>query len=606
MSGQPIAPRVLASLRILLAAAFVLFLLAGVAPLPVRAASHAVTVTMNDGNSTGGDSDIRHTAGGGCALSGTGLCSLRDAVVFAFNLPATDTTTITLPAGTYTLRRPGQNEDFGSDGDLDLHNTTVINGAGAGVTIVQASATGSAAGGIDRVFEVGAINGGTVTISGVTIRYGNAGSGGDGGGIAVRSGSSLTLNGCVISDNLATIAGFSGGGGIYNAGTLTMTNSTVSLNTETNGNGGGIHNDHGTVTMTNSTVATNTAHGAFGGGGIFSSGSLTVTNSTIARNDASAPCTTCGPGGGIVIASGSTLTATNTLIAGNTASFTGQNASGNFDTSSKNNLLGTGEGATGITNNTNGNLVGTNTNPIIPLLDAVLRDNNTTNGTQTLALLTGSPAINAGDNATCVNTTGTAPVAGVDQRGISRPQPSSGQCDIGAFEYVFPATTTALTAGPNPSAVGQAVTFTAMVSGGGTLTGSVTFKDGATVIGGGALFSGVATFVTTALSAGSHAITAIYSGDSTAPPSTSASLTQVVGPGGGGGWRWRWRWRRWHDGRVAVLPALRSRPPPRHPPRSAGRRPSRSAPLSQSSPQFTRAVLLRRRLCACRRTGIGR
>ena len=43
--------------------------------------------------------------------------------------------------------------------------------------------------------------------------------------------------------------------------------------------------------------------------------------------------------------------------------------------------------------------------------------------TQTAALLTGSPAINAGDNATC---------AATDQRGIARPQ--GGVCDIGAFD----------------------------------------------------------------------------------------------------------------------------------------------------------------------------
>ncbi len=94
----------------------------------------------------------------------------------------------------------------------------MINGAGAGTTIVQASPTGSATA-IDRVFDIGAI-------SGVTIRYGNAPSA-NGGGIAVRSGSSLTLNNCVISEN--TSGGYFGAG-IYNAGTLTVMNSTVANN----------------------------------------------------------------------------------------------------------------------------------------------------------------------------------------------------------------------------------------------------------------------------------------------------------------------------------------------------------------------------------------
>jgi hypothetical protein len=48
--------------------------------------------------------------------------------------------------------------------------------------------------------------------------------------------------------------------------------------------------------------------------------------------------------------------------------------------------------------------------------------------TQTFALLTGSLAIDAGDDATC----SAAPVNGLDQRGVTRPQES--HCDIGAFE----------------------------------------------------------------------------------------------------------------------------------------------------------------------------
>jgi len=51
--------------------------------------------------------------------------------------------------------------------------------------------------------------------------------------------------------------------------------------------------------------------------------------------------------------------------------------------------------------------------------------------TQTMALLPGSPAIDAGNNANC-------PVA--DQRGVTRPQGDG--CDIGAYEYVPPATPT--------------------------------------------------------------------------------------------------------------------------------------------------------------------
>jgi hypothetical protein len=50
--------------------------------------------------------------------------------------------------------------------------------------------------------------------------------------------------------------------------------------------------------------------------------------------------------------------------------------------------------------------------------------------TQTMALLPGSPAINAGDNATCAS----AQVNNLDQRGVTRPQGTI--CDIGAYEYI--------------------------------------------------------------------------------------------------------------------------------------------------------------------------
>lgn len=84
-----------------------------------------------------------------------------------------------------------------------------------------------------------------------------------------------------------------------------------------------------------------------------------------------------------------------------------------------------------------------------------------------------------------------------------------------------------VTASLNPSAVGQSVTFTATVTGNAP-TGSVTFKDGAATLGTGMLNGGTAIFATSALTAGSHAITAIYGGDAGNAPSTSPVLTQIV------------------------------------------------------------------------------
>ncbi len=87
---------------------------------------------------------------------------------------------------------------------------------------------------------------------------------------------------------------------------------------------------------------------------------------------------------------------------------------------------------------------------------------------------------------------------------------------------------TSLRSSDNTSTAGEAVTFTATVSGpGGVPTGSVTFSDGATVLGTVPLTGGRASLTTAALSAGHHDITASYSGDATYAAS-SDDLTQRV------------------------------------------------------------------------------
>ena len=95
------------------------------------------------------------------------------------------------------------------------------------------------------------------------------------------------------------------------------------------------------------------------------------------------------------------------------------------------------------------------------------------------------------------------------------------------------ATTTALVSGANPSTFGQSVTFTATVSGtSGPPTSTVTFKDGATTLGTGTLNgAGVATYTTSALTVATHAITAVYGGDTNFTTSTSSAVSQVVNNG---------------------------------------------------------------------------
>ena len=94
-----------------------------------------------------------------------------------------------------------------------------------------------------------------------------------------------------------------------------------------------------------------------------------------------------------------------------------------------------------------------------------------------------------------------------------------------------PATQVSLLSSPNPSGLGQSVTFTATVTpavGSGTPTGTVTFKDGTAALGTGALSSGTATFMTSGLGAGVHSITALYGGDANFGGGASPVLTQTV------------------------------------------------------------------------------
>ncbi len=91
------------------------------------------------------------------------------------------------------------------------------------------------------------------------------------------------------------------------------------------------------------------------------------------------------------------------------------------------------------------------------------------------------------------------------------------------------AATVALTSSQNPSSFGQAVTFTATVSGaGGTPSGTVTFNDAGTAIGTATLSAGVAALTISTLKTGTHTLTAVYGGNGTFNPGTSPTLTQTV------------------------------------------------------------------------------
>ncbi|WP_374681439.1 DUF4347 domain-containing protein, partial [Accumulibacter sp.] len=334
--------------------------------------------------------------------------SLRWAITQANANPGADT--VQLLPGTYTLNLPGAGEDLNASGDLDLRGNVTITGAGSGSTVIDGNA-------LDRVFDIQA--GVTATLSDVTIRGGSLTSS-VGAGVRVQAGATLNLFRVVVTENTTT----KDAAGLYNSGTLNATDTTISNNAaslwggglyndggvvvldrvtisgnSTSKDGGGIYNDGGSVALTNVTVSGNAASQK--GGGIYTDSVITVTNSTIANNSSGAGA------GGIHKQGSGGATLKNTILANNV----GGNSNGsltslgyNIDTANTAGLAGTGDKI--------------NTDPLL----GPLQYNGGT--VKTHALLTGSPAINAG-NATAAPPT--------DPRGAVR----LGQTDIGAYEYTL-------------------------------------------------------------------------------------------------------------------------------------------------------------------------
>ncbi len=235
---------------------------------------------------------------------------------------------------------------------------------------------------------------------------GNSGTGNGGG---IFNSNVLLLLGCTLSQNSAVgqavasemggggIPGNGFGGGIYNLGICLATNDTLVGNSATGGstaapyaggsaNGGGFFSQGGTVTFAYLTICGNRAIGGAGspnglgvGGGInATNGSLLLLDSIVAEN----------PAGSDFYGTYGALTDGGDNISSDSS----------FPFS-----------AAGSMNNTN------------PQLGQL---GNYGGPTQTVPLLAGSPAIDAGGAGGCPAT---------DQRGVARPV--GGACDIGAFEF---------------------------------------------------------------------------------------------------------------------------------------------------------------------------
>jgi hypothetical protein len=280
---------------------------------------------------------------------------------------------------------------------------------------------------------------GTLTVSNSTLSNNSATD--DGGGIFNYFGT-LTVSNSTLNGNSAS---FSGGIDNFVFGKLTVSNSTLTGNSATFG-GGGISNDnYSTLTISNSTLSGNSARE---GGGILNAtttfGTLTVSNSTLTGNSAQGGSY---HGGGLFVAFGSPVLH-NTLIAGNFNGATGTTSDdvyGALNSGGDYNLIGDGTGMTGLSNGVNGNLVGSASAPIDPLLGP-LQDNG--GPTLTHALLAGSPAIDAGDPSY------TGPPF-TDQRGFARVY--NGRIDIGAFEFQPVPSTLTNTGSSGPGSLSQAL-----------------------------------------------------------------------------------------------------------------------------------------------------
>jgi Ca2+-binding RTX toxin-like protein len=389
----------------------------------------------------------------------SGEGSLRQAILNANANPGADTITFDTSAGSVFADGTPDTITLTS-GELLITDAVTINGLGAS----NLSISGNNTSGIFLVDDSDASSEIAVTINGLKITDAFALSGPLASTIQNRE--DLTINNSTISGNTASY------GGIYNLGTATITNSTISDNTvsistifntlratitnstisgnSSNGGIGGILNigesvvinnstisgntgniggilnqgpPTATVTITNSTISGNAATGD--GGGILNTARLNLINSTITNNTADFDNNGSGNGGGVY--NFGTLTAQNTIIAGNFDSGNQATDIAGAVTGNANNLIGSLTGASGsigtgsdITFTSAGI---TNINQVLASLA------NNGGATFTHAIVSGSAAINAGDNTLIPSGVTT------DQRGITRT--IGGTVDIGAYESSF-------------------------------------------------------------------------------------------------------------------------------------------------------------------------
>ncbi|HZW29304.1 MAG TPA: choice-of-anchor Q domain-containing protein [Isosphaeraceae bacterium] len=345
---------------------------------------------------------VQNSAGSGGGILNSGTLTITGATIS--NNRATDTGggitnsgTLTINAGTF------QN-------NVAVHSGGAISNQDGTVNVSHGAYDGNSSPyGLGGAF---ANAGGIVSIDSATITNNSAF---QGGGID-STGGQLSMTDSTISGNSAYE-----GAGIFNESALEVLGTTIAGNSAFLG-GGIANNFGGTLWLVDSTLAINSA--VLYGGGIDSVSTLTILSSTIAYNSVGRG----GAGGGLDAWSG-TAVLDNTIVALNAmatgSSTTASDISGTISPASAYNLIGTG-GSGGLADGVNHNLVGVSN----PGLAPGLADNG--GPTQTIALLSGSPAIGAGTVTMLILPDGNSfMIIAYDQRGVARPGPGF---DIGAYQ----------------------------------------------------------------------------------------------------------------------------------------------------------------------------
>lgn len=333
--------------------------------------------------------------------------SLREALAYATQLAGSQTVTFSnSTAGGATNFHDGTARTITLvSGQLTISTSVTITGPGANLLEVNGDDN-------SRIFLIDT-TASNVVVKGLTLSLGSAEFGGC---IENQAAGNVTISACTFLDNAADY-----GGGINHntAGLITVSNCTFSSNYAL-WFGGGIHNAlGGTVKVFNSTFWNN-KDGALVNA---TTGTLEITNCTISGNSAYY-------GGGVANYSDTAVKVANSIIAGNTAKDSEPDIIGNFN-SLGSNLIGdpgNPEITSGFTNGVNGDKVG--------VADAKLGSLQYNGGsTQTMALLSGSPAVDAGNNARIPIDPETSLAFTTDQRGYSRiATVTSAVVDIGAYE----------------------------------------------------------------------------------------------------------------------------------------------------------------------------